>query len=62
MSYCSVWRFLLSYFFVVEIEKWMRRRGWIYRDDQLRIKVRFAYRHVASFYKPTDNCIQLKQP
>jgi len=21
-------------FFVVEIEKWMRRRGWIYRDEQ----------------------------
>jgi Ca2+-transporting ATPase len=21
-------------FFVVEIEKWMRRRGWIYREEQ----------------------------
>jgi len=21
-------------FFVVEIEKWMRRRGWIYRNEQ----------------------------
>jgi len=21
-------------FFVVEIEKWMRRRGWIYRDER----------------------------